>query len=240
MSRSLTPGFEEEYIQRWLNNHQDFAENFVEKWLLDHPKFIKTLYSKYGHLLGMQALIPQKAKSSPERIKGKKTLRQYISTPNIPTHNWKRKPASELRKLNRQKLFVELLTDVVSPDVDINHLSHKILVNVLLLTTADRSSLFLVEGPEDNQILVSRLFDVTESISVEDAIHDETEAIKMPMGVGIAGTVAKTGEAINLQDAYEVRKNFINYCNLMPILVLLDCVIQKIDLWFTPNPNGLA
>ena len=108
-------------------------------------------------------------------------------------------------------LFVELLTDVVSPDLDVDHLTHKILMNVLILTKADRSSLFLVEGPDDNQILVSRLFDVTENTSAEDAIHDESETIKMPMGVGIAGMAAKTGETINLKDAYEVR--LCDYCS---------------------------
>ena len=101
---------------------------------------------------------------------------------------------------------MELLRDVVSPDFDVNSLSHKILVNVILLTNADRSSLFLVEGPEDNPVLVSRLFDVMENSTVESALHEEVDAIKMPAGVGIAGYVAQTGEALNLEDAYEVRR----------------------------------
>lgn len=99
---------------------------------------------------------------------------------------------------------MELLRHVVSPDFDVNSISHKILVNVLLLTNADRSSLFLAEGCSNNPILVSRLFDVTEDSTVESAIHDETEAIKIPVGVGIVGAVASTGEKINLKDAYQV------------------------------------
>lgn len=99
---------------------------------------------------------------------------------------------------------MELLRDVVSPDFNVNSISHKILVNVLLLTNADRSSLFLTEGCSKKPILVSRLFDVTEDSTVESAIHDETEAIKIPIGFGIVGTVASTGERINLKDAYQV------------------------------------
>ena len=109
-----------------------------------------------------------------------------------------------MRKLDKHYLFVELLADVVSPNFDINHLTHKILVIVLVLTNADRSSLFLVEGPKDNPILVSRLFDVMENTSVEEAVHDDSEAIKIPMGTGIAGSVAKTGDTINAKNAYQV------------------------------------
>ena len=99
---------------------------------------------------------------------------------------------------------MELLADVVSPNFDVNHLSHKILANVLVLINGDRSSLFLVEGTEEQPVLVSRLFDVMEYTSVEDAIHDENEALKIPFGVGIIGYSAQHGVTINLENAYEV------------------------------------
>ncbi len=100
---------------------------------------------------------------------------------------------------------MELLTDVVSPNFDVNHLSHKILANVLVLINGDRSSLFLVEGTEENPVLVSRLFDVMEHTSVEDAIHEDNEALKIPFGKGIIGFAAQNGVAINLENAYKVR-----------------------------------
>ncbi len=191
---------EEDHIVEWMTKHDEQAVSIVENWLFTHPEAAKNLYLKYGHFLGMEPVAPV------SHVNKSKSMRSYISTPNttMMQNQYKRKPNEELRKLEKQQLFVEILKDVMSPDVDVNHLSHKILLNMLLLANADRSSLFLVEGVEDDQILVSRLFDVMENTSVGDAIHDDTEAIKMPVGVGIAGTVAKTGEPINVKNAYEV------------------------------------
>lgn len=193
---------DEEYIAEWLRTNEDVAECIVENWLFSHPQYAKSLYKKYGHFLGMEAITPLSSASK----SGRKSLRHYISAPSVTPHQRKknRKPMSELRKLEKQQLFVELLKDVVSTEVDINHLGHKILLNILFITNADRSSLFLVEGTGEDQILVSRLFDVTENTTAADAIHDDADAIKMAVGVGIAGTVAKTGEPINVKNAYEV------------------------------------
>ena len=208
VSYFLDPQREQESVEQWLKNHEDFAEKFIENWLLTHPQSAKKLYSKYVHFLDAETLVPLMSPSSPKPSSPKRgKLNHFTSAPNLPISKRRRKSLYELRKLDKIDLFIELLTDVVSPDVNVNHLSHKILLNVLLLTNADRSSLFMVEGTDDSHILVSRLFDVTETTSVEDAIHDESEAIKMRMGVGIAGMVAKTGETINLEDAYKVRFN---------------------------------
>lgn len=193
----------DEYIGEWLSKNEEQAEEIVEKWLCSHPQSAKNLYIKYGHFVGMDAMTPLSS------VTKSKSMRHYISSPAIQNQQRKRR-MSDLRKLKKEQLFVELLKDVVSPDVDVNHLSHKILLNVLLLTKADRSSLFLVEGTGEDQILVSRLFDVTEGISVMNAVHDESDAIKMALGVGIAGTVAETGEKINLENAYDVSLHITN------------------------------
>lgn len=62
--------------------------------------------------------------------------------------------------LNEADLFMELIRDV-SNELDIDVLCYKILLNVGLLTRADRGSLFLAKGPLDNKYLVAKLFDVT-------------------------------------------------------------------------------
>jgi cGMP-specific 3',5'-cyclic phosphodiesterase, invertebrate len=56
---------------------------------------------------------------------------------------------------------MELIRDVAN-ELDIDVLCHKILVNVGLLTCADRGSLFLAKGTETNRYLVAKLFDVTQ------------------------------------------------------------------------------
>lgn len=55
---------------------------------------------------------------------------------------------------------MELIRDIAN-ELDIDVLCHKILVNVGLLTHADRGSLFLVSGDRQRQ-LVAKLFDVTQ------------------------------------------------------------------------------
>ena len=188
-------------VESWLDNHEVFARKFVEGYLHSHPLFVKEVVQsemeKKQQLLTPMCNTPLSAINP---LRPKKSLKHIHSAPNI-SH---RKSTIHLRQLNKHDMFMELLKDVVSPNFDVNSLSHKILVNVLLLTNADRSSLFLVEGSPENSILVSRLFDVTEVSTMESVVHDETDAIKIPMGVGIVGQVAMTGETINLQDAYKV------------------------------------
>lgn len=56
---------------------------------------------------------------------------------------------------------MELIRDIAN-ELDINVLCHKILVNVGLLTHADRGSLFLAKNTPKNRYLVAKLFDVTQ------------------------------------------------------------------------------
>lgn len=57
---------------------------------------------------------------------------------------------------------MELIRDVAN-ELDIDVLCHKILVNVGLLTHADRGSLFLTKTNQDERFLVAKLFDVTQT-----------------------------------------------------------------------------
>lgn len=66
-----------------------------------------------------------------------------------------------LANLDEGELFMELIRDVAN-ELDIDVLCHKILVNVGLLTHADRGSLFLAKGSTNNRYLVAKLFDVTQ------------------------------------------------------------------------------
>ena len=182
-------------VEEWLDSHPEYASNIVNKWLSSHPQAAHDIIQNY---------FPETPTSIPPLKSPPKKLRHRMTSPSLGVPEYCKKPMDELKKLDRNSLLYELLSDVVSPNLNVNQLTHKILVNILVLTNADRSSLFLVEGPEEDQILVSRLFDVTSKTSLENAIHAESDAIRMPVGVGIAGTVAKTGETINLKNAYDV------------------------------------
>lgn len=114
-----------------------------------------------------------------------------------------RKDRKSLVHMSEEELFMELIRDIAS-ELDVNLLCHKILQNVSILTNSDRGSLFLVRGSRDNKYLVSKLFDVTETSTLEDVVHTQVNEIKVPFGKGIVGLVAQTGEAINIKNAYEV------------------------------------
>ena len=122
-----------------------------------------------------------------------------------PIQRPKRKTFEELSALNEKDLFMELIRDIAY-ELDVDELSHKILVNVSILTRCDRSSLFLCKGHKDRKYLISRLFDVTADSTVEEAVKPIEEAIIIPFGVGIAGNAASSGEMINIEDAYKVLK----------------------------------
>ena len=181
-------------VEKWLENNEDSAVNVIGRWLLSHPSRAKTLLQR----ITPQASCDGTLASLDVDEEAQKVCR-HLAAPNKGRRN-----PGDLKGMDKSELFMELLRDVVSPNLDINILSHKILVNVMLLVNADRSSLFLTD--EGQNILVSRLFDVTVESVVEDAMHSDSEAIKIPFGKGIAGHVAETRTPINIPDAYSVRK----------------------------------
>lgn len=202
-------------VTRWLDSNEEIAKEIISSFLQRHPLLCKEIIEEQSPAQGVStrrftmhrlsvvggpppllSVLPDD-NATPLSTGG---MKRFTSSPMVSP----RISTEQLKKLNKQDLFMELLKDVLSPDFDINSLSHKILVNVLILINADRSSLFLVEGTKDNPILVSRLFDVTEHSSLDSVLHDDSESIKIPFGVGIIGQVAMNGDVINIRDAYEV------------------------------------
>jgi GAF domain-containing protein len=111
---------------------------------------------------------------------------------------------ADIHGLDERELLMELIREI-SNELDVQRLSHKILVNIGVLTNADRCSLFLAEGSKDNRILVSKLFDVTSESTLEATLRENNDRVyTVPFGVGIAGYSAQTGETINIRNAYEV------------------------------------
>lgn len=112
---------------------------------------------------------------------------------------------------------MELIRDVAN-ELDIDVLCHKILRNVSLLTHADRGSLFLARGQQESRYLVAKLFDVRHDTELEEAIRmARAEEIRIPFGVGIAGTVAQSKALINIRDAYNVSRGPGGGCGLAEV-----------------------
>ena len=210
----MSAEFDEDVVKEWLDKHEHFTKSYIENYLFINPTYARFLTQKLSDE-DQLPYISNDIKTTysltlpyTPKLNRSKSLVPTKSSPSLPLvqPSPKKLTSSELRKLNQQEMFMELLRDVVSSaNNDVNRLSHKILVNILLLTNADRSSLFLVEGPPENPILVSRLFDVTEHSTLEEVVHTDSDALRIPMGVGIVGAVAESGTKINIVDAYQVK-----------------------------------
>ncbi|KAF8792891.1 putative 3' like protein [Argiope bruennichi] len=108
------------------------------------------------------------------------------------------------RELNMFLLTVvkSIFQDMISMDTVIL----KIMMFARKLVSADRASLFLVDGRSSE--LYARIFDVSSSENEDENLNDKKEVdlkpqeIRFPMGKGIAGYVAMTGESLNIPDAY--------------------------------------
>lgn len=107
------------------------------------------------------------------------------------------------RKLNNFLLTVvkSIFQDMVSMDTVIV----KIMMFAQKLVNADRASLFLVDGRSKE--LYARIFDVSGSQDSANNIKPEaSKEIRFPLGTGIAGHVALTGESLNIPDAYDDKR----------------------------------
>lgn len=90
------------------------------------------------------------------------TIASFIQKCRSPTSRGSLGARRHLENLDEGELFMELIRDVAN-ELNIDVLCHKILVNVGLLTHADRGSLFLAKGSSSsNRYLVAKLFDVTQ------------------------------------------------------------------------------
>lgn len=107
-----------------------------------------------------------------------------------------------------EKMFT--LVKTLYESLDMKTTCEKVLNTVSLLLNADRCSLFLViedENFEEKKCLISLVFDAQSTNSSKQsftaACDIENEKIRIPYGKGIAGYVAATGQALNIQDAYQ-------------------------------------
>lgn len=133
---------------------------------------------------------------------------------------------AESKAHDERELLYELVMDVCN-DLDVTSLCHKILQNVSLLLSADRCSLFLVHGDKNTPEcrLVSKLFDVNMNASLKVSM-ERSEEISIPYGTGIVGFVAKTGECVNIADAYAVSIFFAK----LPMNYLSECRVSIVEV----------
>ena len=129
-------------------------------------------------------------------------IQSKVRLPRYPSKDIDKK--RELRHINEREFFMEIVKDI-SNDLDLGSLSSKIVSNLSVLTDADKSSIFVVEGKNNNKpSLVSKIFDIHCGTHIFPSKNSDN-SIRVPWGKGIIGYVAETGETVNLLDASKVR-----------------------------------
>jgi adenylate cyclase len=100
--------------------------------------------------------------------------------------------AQQMEQIEQRRKTSELLLDVMksfSSELEVDQLLKRIMERTSAVLQADRSTLFLVDPR-------------TREIWSKVAQGDRVAEIRVPIGRGIAGTVAANGETINIPDAY--------------------------------------
>ncbi|XP_069951729.1 dual 3',5'-cyclic-AMP and -GMP phosphodiesterase 11A [Cherax quadricarinatus] len=106
----------------------------------------------------------------------------------------------QLRSQDEKDFFLDIVKDIAN-DLDLKGLTHKIIINLSLLLSADGASLFIVQSTSaGKKVLVSKVFDVHSGTNIYPATTEDN-AMEVPWGKGILGHVAETGDTVNLECA---------------------------------------
>jgi signal transduction histidine kinase len=95
--------------------------------------------------------------------------------------------------LAREQRITRALREVgnaLGTTLDLDHLLELILAHLTELVEADRATLYLLDEAKED--LISRI-----------VVGQKVRSIRLKVGHGIAGTVARTGQALRIRDAYQ-------------------------------------
>eukprot|EP01062_Namystynia_karyoxenos_P082088 TRINITY_DN917_c0_g2_i1.p1 TRINITY_DN917_c0_g2~~TRINITY_DN917_c0_g2_i1.p1 ORF type:complete len:1294 (+),score=407.22 TRINITY_DN917_c0_g2_i1:132-4013(+) len=96
-----------------------------------------------------------------------------------------------LRQRRMTEVVLQMVRQLAETDIrSINNVTEQVISGARELCHADRCALFLVN--EEHHELVTKIGD-----------GDDVREIRVPIGVGIVGDVARTGEPVNIPDAYQ-------------------------------------
>ncbi|XP_076322626.1 dual 3',5'-cyclic-AMP and -GMP phosphodiesterase 11A-like [Tachypleus tridentatus] len=127
-------------------------------------------------------------------------IESKVRIPRLPSKGVESK--RELRFLNERQFFLESVQEIAH-DLDVKSLTQKIITNLAVLLDSDCASLYVIEGPKNRKMLVSKVFDVHCGTGIFLPGSGKDDEIKVPWGTGIIGHVANTGETVNLTNTNE-------------------------------------
>ncbi|CAH2300670.1 cGMP-specific 3, 5 -cyclic phosphodiesterase isoform X1 [Pelobates cultripes] len=225
-SCSLQPQDHEGIIESWLDDHWDFTHSYfvrkatremVNAWFAERVHTIPT--AKEGgkddtEITQQTSLSENTSQGTPVRkisaSEFDRPLRPIVVKDSVGTltflsdsekkEQMPLQPPSVISTGDQCSRLLELVKDI-SSHLDVTALCHKIFLHIHELIEADRYSLFLVcEDSSNEKFLVSRLFDVTEGTTPEQASNN---CIRLEWSKGIVGYVAEFGQPLNIKDAYK-------------------------------------
>jgi signal transduction histidine kinase len=97
---------------------------------------------------------------------------------------------NELRLEREKTRSIQEIAQAIGSTLDLNELLHLIVAKITELMRAERTTLYVMD--EGGEELWTKVLQA-----------DELREIRLQLGQGIAGWVAKTGEPVNIADAYE-------------------------------------
>ena len=192
----MTETRELDMVVTWLHDNEDFTNLFVLEWLQTHPDLLRSIPTT--QLLPSAPFVQQTSATADTGIVCPKNTGKRAASER---QHYRRKDAAELCELRQSKLFMELVKDVTSTEFSTTRLAQRILEDCMLLVKAEKASIYFNDGG----VMVSRLLDVVEGTGREQwPTCTRSEAIFVPMGVGIVGEAAQSGATINIPDAQKV------------------------------------
>ncbi|CAI9740186.1 cGMP-specific 3 3' [Octopus vulgaris] len=171
----------------------DLQQDEVENFLQNNPDFVRKWQSRHS-------TEDDKKESFIDSLQGEEGTSSTIHPDELDTDNIKTR--KYIAAVTENELYREFIKDTVF-SIDVDKQCHKILQNACIILDCDRASLFLLHGIAKKLHLVSKFFDVTATSVMEDTIHNEENAIRIPFGKGIVGYVAEYSCLLNIKDAYE-------------------------------------
>ncbi len=130
--------------------------------------------------------------------KGRKALTRSKRSSSVVTASKKTTPNQELRlKIRRLESLMEA-SKMLNSTLNLDRLLKLILDLVTKNLNADRGTIYLVDN--ERKELWSKVLKGNELVE-----------IRLPIGMGIAGHVAKTGKTINLKDAWKDKRFFAGF-----------------------------
>jgi adenylate cyclase len=139
-----------------------------------------------GHIAAVIQLL-NRQDGQPFGPEDERLLEAFVGQVAIALRN-----AQQMALIEERRKTSELLLDVMksfSSELEVDQLLQRIMARTSAVLQADRSTLFLVDR---------RRGEIWSKVAQGDRMAE----IRVPIGRGIAGTVAATGETINIPDAY--------------------------------------